>query len=115
MQWLRRLLTPQEPPSQALKRTVAELHEEVRAVQTEVNALRKEWASEQLALADLIAKMNAWVGRLAARERNKAARQLEAETSGEADQAAPQLQAGPMSKAQLRALVAARMTNGGGR
>ena len=113
MRWLRALLTPSEPPREALQRTVNELRQDVADLSLELSRLKKEWASEQAALADLTAKMTAWVGRLAARERKKAAAQLELQDPDSFDQAAA---AAPgnghatdvrfMNKAQLRHLAA---------
>lgn len=114
MQWLARLFTPQEPPTDALRREVRALSDQVHACTSEIITLRKEWATEQLAMADLTAKLNQWVARLAARERRKAEKAL-AEHDPEQLDAVPAPQprdVRSMSKAELRQLAAQRFPNG---
>lgn len=118
MQWFRRLFAPQEPPSESQRRELRELRDTVDALKSDILRLKTEWAAEELALSDLVAKMNAWVGRLAARERRKAEKQLEAEAQSQEPgelmpQAAVPRDPRSLSKAELRQLAVAQRQNGG--
>lgn len=114
MRWLRALLNPSEPPEDRHRRELAELREQLAGLSATVSRLKTEWAAEQLALSDLVGKMNAWVGRLSARERKKAEQRIEESQVDAFDHppAAAARDARQLSKPELRQL-AAKLRNGG--
>lgn len=100
----KRQQTPSVTPAPAVDPAVESLERRVRTLEGDLAAVRREWA-------DTLDKLQTWFGRQAARKRQQLHRDLEAqETASEA--AGPTNGHEPISKAELRKVVAQRRFQG---